>query len=237
MTWSGLQGAAEVGCGRATVSSLRCYARERVPNLADRRAHLSAGHRRTDRADGLSRVAGRAPPVRFDRTGRLGRASSTRTRGRPRSPAGPCIARGGTRTARTRTRRRSSSSRPTRGRTRRPVGIVPLMHRHEVEPGDMELRTTIRHQDGPALTARRPRRQGRVLRRLLPRRLRDAARGARRPARRRRRASPTTWPTAATRATRIRGTPWISAVSAAATRRPTPSRTRSGAARRTVAGR
>ena len=33
-----------------------------------------------------------------------------------------------------------------------PVGIVPLMHRHEVEAGDMELRTTIRHQDGPALT-------------------------------------------------------------------------------------
>ena len=35
----------------------------------------------------------------------------------------------------------------------RPVGIVPLMHRHEVEPGDIELRTTIRHQDGPAITA------------------------------------------------------------------------------------
>ena len=35
----------------------------------------------------------------------------------------------------------------------RPVGIVPLMHRHEVEPGDIQLRTTIRHQDGPALTA------------------------------------------------------------------------------------
>ena len=33
-----------------------------------------------------------------------------------------------------------------------PIGIVPLMHRHEVEAGDMELRTTIRHQDGPALT-------------------------------------------------------------------------------------
>ncbi len=33
-----------------------------------------------------------------------------------------------------------------------PIGIVPLMHRHEVEPGDIELRTTIRHQDGPNLT-------------------------------------------------------------------------------------
>ena len=34
-----------------------------------------------------------------------------------------------------------------------PVGIVPLMHRHEVEPGDVELRTTMRHADGPALTS------------------------------------------------------------------------------------
>ncbi len=33
-----------------------------------------------------------------------------------------------------------------------PVGIVPLMHRHAVEPGDLELRTTIRHTDGPPLT-------------------------------------------------------------------------------------
>jgi CelD/BcsL family acetyltransferase involved in cellulose biosynthesis len=33
-----------------------------------------------------------------------------------------------------------------------PVGIVPLMHRHEVEPGDIELRTTIRHADGTLLT-------------------------------------------------------------------------------------
>jgi CelD/BcsL family acetyltransferase involved in cellulose biosynthesis len=31
------------------------------------------------------------------------------------------------------------------------VGIVPLMHRHELEPGDLAARTTIRHQPGPAL--------------------------------------------------------------------------------------
>jgi CelD/BcsL family acetyltransferase involved in cellulose biosynthesis len=33
-----------------------------------------------------------------------------------------------------------------------PVAIVPLMHRHEVEPGDVELATKIRSADGPALT-------------------------------------------------------------------------------------
>ena len=31
------------------------------------------------------------------------------------------------------------------------VGIVPLMHRHELEPGDVAARTTIRHRPGPAL--------------------------------------------------------------------------------------
>jgi CelD/BcsL family acetyltransferase involved in cellulose biosynthesis len=31
------------------------------------------------------------------------------------------------------------------------AGIVPLMHRHELEPGDVAARTTIRHQAGPAL--------------------------------------------------------------------------------------
>ena len=31
------------------------------------------------------------------------------------------------------------------------VGIVPLMHRHELEPGDVAARTTIRHQPGPQL--------------------------------------------------------------------------------------
>jgi CelD/BcsL family acetyltransferase involved in cellulose biosynthesis len=31
------------------------------------------------------------------------------------------------------------------------VGIAPLMHRHELEPGDLALRTSIRHQPGPAL--------------------------------------------------------------------------------------
>jgi CelD/BcsL family acetyltransferase involved in cellulose biosynthesis len=33
-----------------------------------------------------------------------------------------------------------------------PVAIVPLMHRHEVEPGDVELATKMRHADGPPLT-------------------------------------------------------------------------------------
>jgi CelD/BcsL family acetyltransferase involved in cellulose biosynthesis len=33
-----------------------------------------------------------------------------------------------------------------------PVGIAPLMHRHEVEPGDVELRTTMRHGEGLVLT-------------------------------------------------------------------------------------
>ena len=31
------------------------------------------------------------------------------------------------------------------------VGIVPLMHRHELEPGDVAARTILRHQPGPAL--------------------------------------------------------------------------------------
>jgi len=33
------------------------------------------------------------------------------------------------------------------------VGIVPLMHRHELEPGDLAARTTLRHQAGPQLRA------------------------------------------------------------------------------------
>ena len=33
------------------------------------------------------------------------------------------------------------------------VGIVPLMHRHELEPGDVAARTTLRHQTGPPLRA------------------------------------------------------------------------------------
>ena len=31
------------------------------------------------------------------------------------------------------------------------VGIAPLMHRHELEPGDVAARTTLRHQAGPVL--------------------------------------------------------------------------------------
>jgi len=33
-----------------------------------------------------------------------------------------------------------------------PIAIVPLMHRHEVEPGDVETATKIRHGDGSSLT-------------------------------------------------------------------------------------
>jgi CelD/BcsL family acetyltransferase involved in cellulose biosynthesis len=33
------------------------------------------------------------------------------------------------------------------------VGIVPLMHRHELEPGDVAARTTIRHQPGRPIRA------------------------------------------------------------------------------------
>ena len=31
------------------------------------------------------------------------------------------------------------------------IGIVPLMHRHELEPGDVAAHTTLRHQPGPVL--------------------------------------------------------------------------------------
>ena len=34
-----------------------------------------------------------------------------------------------------------------------PVAIAPLMHRHEVEPSDVELRTQMRHAEGAELTA------------------------------------------------------------------------------------
>jgi CelD/BcsL family acetyltransferase involved in cellulose biosynthesis len=33
-----------------------------------------------------------------------------------------------------------------------PVAIAPLMHRHEIEPGDVELHTTMRRADGAVLT-------------------------------------------------------------------------------------
>ncbi|HVL54591.1 MAG TPA: GNAT family N-acetyltransferase [Vitreimonas sp.] len=37
-----------------------------------------------------------------------------------------------------------------------PVGIAPLMHRHEVEPTDAERQTTMRHHGGPELTPVEP---------------------------------------------------------------------------------
>jgi CelD/BcsL family acetyltransferase involved in cellulose biosynthesis len=41
---------------------------------------------------------------------------------------------------------------PDLGPDAEPVGIVPLMHRHEVEPSDALEQTTLRHRSGPALT-------------------------------------------------------------------------------------
>ena len=41
---------------------------------------------------------------------------------------------------------------PTAGPTDDPVAIVPLMHRHEVEPTDADQATKIRHGDSPDLT-------------------------------------------------------------------------------------
>ena len=137
----------------ASVSAVRCYARERVPHLSERRAL----------------------PVR--------RPSANRPRRWPCPRCGPCVARSTRSSRPTGTALADANpwstpfSRwgvhrawwdayganaheetvvviPADARPdARPVGIVPLMHRHEVEPGDIQLRTTIRHQDGPALTA------------------------------------------------------------------------------------
>lgn len=41
---------------------------------------------------------------------------------------------------------------PDRGYDAEPIGIVPLMHRHEVEPSDAAGQTTLRHGSGIALT-------------------------------------------------------------------------------------
>jgi CelD/BcsL family acetyltransferase involved in cellulose biosynthesis len=44
-----------------------------------------------------------------------------------------------------------------RARPETPIAIVPLMHRHQVEPTDAEMHTTIRHGRDPGLTAVSPR--------------------------------------------------------------------------------
>ena len=44
----------------------------------------------------------------------------------------------------------------TAGADAQPIAIVPLMHRHEVEPTDAEQRTTMRHAPGSAMTAVEP---------------------------------------------------------------------------------
>ncbi len=82
-------------------------------------------------------------------------------RGPRPSPAGGSTAPGGTPTARTPTSRRWSSwtrRRPTPGA---PVAIVPLMHRHEVEPDDAILRTRLRGVPQHARRRPSPRRRRR----------------------------------------------------------------------------
>ena len=63
-----------------------------------------------------------------------------------------------------------------------PVAIVPLMHRHEVEPDDAILRTHLRPDPHLPQTAVRADGEGRLLRGQLPRRLRHAPRPPGRPA-------------------------------------------------------
>ena len=65
-------------------------------------------------------------------------------------------------------RRRAGRRRPARS-----VAIVPLMHRHEVEPGDALTHTTMRHGAGLDADAGPADRHRRLLRGLVPRRLRD----------------------------------------------------------------
>ena len=71
-------------------------------------------------------------------------ALAAASRGPPRSPAGASTARGGTRTGGTPTSRPWSSSIRRAADPDAPVAIVPLMHRHEVEPDDAILRTRLR---------------------------------------------------------------------------------------------
>ena len=68
-----------------------------------------------------------------------------------------------------------------------PIAIVPLMHRHEVEPADVLTHTKMRHGGNARPHARPADRHRPVLRRLLPRRLRDDPGRAARPAGHRRR--------------------------------------------------
>ncbi len=73
-----------------------------------------------------------------------------------------------------------------------PVAIVPLMHRHEVEPTDALTHTRMRHGADVAADARPADRDRGLLRGLVPRRLRDDPGRAGRPAGGRGGASPTT---------------------------------------------
>ena len=97
-------------------------------------------------------LASRASPVRLDRAGRLGRP-------RRREPlVDPVLALGlaprVVGCVRRERPRGDAGRRPGRwpGPDAGPSRIVPLMHRHEVEPGDVELRDKMRHADGPPLT-------------------------------------------------------------------------------------
>ena len=130
--------------------------------------------------------ARRAPPASPTSPARRGTGSSGARRGRRRSPLGlPPRLVGRLRRQRPRAdagRRRCRRAAPART----PVAIVPLMHRHEVEPTDAITHTTIRHGADHALTPGPADREGHLLRGLLPRRLRDDPDGPGRPARRRR---------------------------------------------------
>ena len=73
-----------------------------------------------------------------------------------------------------------------------PVAIVPLMHRHEVEPSDAATRTTMRHGRWRRSDGRATECQGDPVRGVLPRGLRDDPRGSRGTCRRSPAPSPTT---------------------------------------------
>ena len=161
----------------------------------------------------------------------VGRAGRRATRGRRRSPAGPSSARGGTPTARTPTRRRWSSCDPARRRAGRRPGRDRAA---DAPPRGRAGRRAHAHDDAPrrrtaTLTPVPADRDGRLLRRLLPRRLRDDPRRPGRPAGRRRRARRPTWPSRRRPGHPSRGTSSTCAGCAAATRPPTRWRRRFGA--------
>ena len=87
---------------------------------------------------------------------RRGMPSPPAARTRPRSAAGRSIGPGGTDTGRRPTRTRSLIEDPALPAGSAPVAIVPLMHRHEVEPDEADRRSTIRHGNEGPLTPVEP---------------------------------------------------------------------------------